>query len=85
MTCWQGYLSGARCILFAYGPADATAIPKPHNLLLHLNLGWFYVCGTDLPRLSWKTGRYTGLVVVAVVQLGRYQLRSSAENDKTVE
>jgi len=23
--------------LFAYGPADATAIPKPHNLLPHLH------------------------------------------------
>jgi len=32
MRCWCGYLSGARCRLFAYGPADATAIPKPHNL-----------------------------------------------------
>jgi len=26
--CWCGYLSGSRCRLFAYGPADATAIPK---------------------------------------------------------
>jgi len=25
--CWRGYLSGARCRLFAYGPADATASP----------------------------------------------------------
>ena len=37
MTCWCGYLSGVRCRLFAYGPADATAIPKPHQLLPHLN------------------------------------------------
>ena len=29
MMCWCGYLSGARCRLFAYGPADAIAIPKP--------------------------------------------------------
>jgi len=28
--CWCGYLSGAIvCILFAYGPADATATPNP--------------------------------------------------------
>jgi len=27
-----GYLSGARCRLFAYGPADATPIAKPHHL-----------------------------------------------------
>ena len=28
MGCWCGYLSGARCRLFAYGPADAT---HPYN------------------------------------------------------
>ena len=33
MRCWCGCLSGVRCRLFAYGPADATAIPKPHHLL----------------------------------------------------
>ena len=42
MRCWCVYLSGARCRLFAYGPADATAIPKPHHLLPHyLNRDWF--------------------------------------------
>jgi len=25
---WYGYLSGDRCKCFAYGPADATAIPS---------------------------------------------------------
>ena len=25
MRCWCGYLSGARCILFSYGPTDASA------------------------------------------------------------
>jgi len=40
--CRCGYLSGARYRLFAYGPADATAIPKPlHRLLPHLNPDWF--------------------------------------------
>ena len=38
---WCGYLSGARNRLFAYGPADAIAIPKPHHLLPHLNSDWF--------------------------------------------
>ena len=59
MGCWCGYLSGPRCRLFAYGPglADATAIPKPHHLLAHLNLDWSYLSGTGLPRLYWKTGR----------------------------
>ena len=36
--------------LFAYGPADATVIPKPHYLLPQLNPGWFYLSGTGLPR-----------------------------------
>ena len=29
LLCWCGYLSGARCRLFAYGPADATASQNP--------------------------------------------------------
>jgi len=64
-------MSEARCRLFAYGPADVTAIPKPHHLLPHLNPNWFYLSGTGLPRLSWKRGRQTcivvGLVLVVVV------------------
>ena len=48
MRCWCGYLSGARCRLFAYGPADATTIPKPHHLLPHLNPDWFYLSDTQV-------------------------------------
>jgi len=33
-------------ILFAYGPADATAT---HCLLLQLNPDWFYLSGTGSP------------------------------------
>ena len=33
-------VSGVRCRLFAYGPADATAIPKPQHLLPRLNPDW---------------------------------------------
>ena len=62
MRCWCSYLSGARCRLFACGPADATANPKPHHILPHLNPDWFYLSGTGLPRLSWKRGRQTGVV-----------------------
>jgi len=47
--------------MFAYGPADATAIPKPYRLLLHLNPDWFYFSGTGLPRLSCL-----GVVVVKI-------------------
>jgi len=32
MRCWCGYLSGARCRLFAYGSDDATASPNPTSL-----------------------------------------------------
>ena len=39
---------------FACGPADATAIPKPHRLLPHLNADRFYLSGSGLPRLSWR-------------------------------
>jgi len=46
MRCWCGYLSGARCRLFAYGPADATASQNPLHLLPHLNPDWFYLSGT---------------------------------------
>ena len=52
MRCWCGYLSGVRCRLVAYGPADATAISKPGNLLPHLNLDRFYLFGTGLLRFQ---------------------------------
>jgi len=35
---WRGYVSGARCKLFAYGPADATATPLS---LAPVNPEWF--------------------------------------------
>ena len=53
MRCWWGYLSGARCRLFAYAPADATAIPDPHHLLPRFNPDWVFfrtmlcICGTS--------------------------------------
>ena len=53
--------------MFAYGPADATAIPKPNLLVPHLNPEWFYLSRTGLPRLSWKRGRSMGVVLVVVV------------------
>ena len=68
MRCWcVGYLSGTRCRLFAYGPADATAIPKPHHLLPHLNPDWFYLSGTGLPRLSCKKRPLNVCVCVCVL------------------
>ena len=32
------------------------AIPEPHHLLPDLNPDWFYLSGTSLPRLFWKSG-----------------------------
>ena len=51
MRWWCGYLSGARCRLFAYGPADASAIQKPYHLLPHINLDWFYLSNYRLTRV----------------------------------
>ena len=48
---WRGYLSGARCKWFAYGPADATATPSS---LAPVNSRMAYLSGAGLSRLSWK-------------------------------
>ena len=58
---WRGYLSGARCKWFAYGPADATATPSSLALVKSIIV---YPSGAGLPRLSWKKGRKTDVVVV---------------------
>jgi len=50
---WRGYLSGARCKLFAYGPTDATATPSS---LAPVKPRMVYLSGAGLPRLSWKKG-----------------------------
>jgi len=50
--CWCGYQSGARCRL-----SWCHSIPKPITSCLSLNLDWFYLSGTGLPRWSWKRGR----------------------------
>jgi len=42
--------------MFACGPADATAIPKPHHLLPHLNPDRFYLSGTVLLERSPLNG-----------------------------
>jgi len=64
IRCWCGYLSEARCRLFAYGPANATEIPTPHYLVTHSNPDWFYLSGTGLPTLSWKKRPLNGCSVV---------------------
>jgi len=48
---WCGYLSGARCKWFAYGPADATATPSS---LAPVKSRMVYLSGAGLPMLSWE-------------------------------
>jgi len=48
---WHGYLYGARCKWFAYGPADSTATPSSLALLKSRMV---YLSGAGLPRLFWK-------------------------------
>jgi len=48
---WPGYLSGARCKWFAYGPADATPTPSS---LAPVKSRMVYLSGAGLPRLFWK-------------------------------
>jgi len=56
MRCWCGYLSGARCRLFAHCPADATASPnRIFSCLIQIQAAWFYLSCTSLPRLSAKS------------------------------
>ena len=42
-------LSGAKCRLFACGPADAIAIAKLHHFLPDINPDWVYLSGTSYP------------------------------------
>jgi len=64
-----GYLSGARHRLFAYGPADATAIPKPPTSLatfkFRLVLPYWYW----LTKVVLEKRLLNGCSVVAVVVL----------------
>ena len=53
--------------MFAYGPADAAAIPKPHHLLPHINPDWFYFSATGLPSCPGKEAVKKGVVLIVVV------------------
>jgi len=44
MKYWNGYLPGARCRVFAYGPADAIAVQNPHHFcLVGMQNGFVYL------------------------------------------
>jgi len=70
ILCCCGYLSGARCRLFAYGPADATAIPKHHHLLSHKSRLVFFTflvpAFLGCPKKAFKQV-YSSSIVVADV------------------
>ena len=60
MRCCCGYLSGARCRLFEYGPADVTASQNPISLASfksRLVVPFWY----RLIQLSWKRGHLMGV------------------------
>ena len=66
--------------MFTYGPADATAIHKPHHLLPQLNPDCFYLSYTGLPRLSWKKRPLNG----CSSSVGLLRIVRLYENVKTV-
>jgi len=68
-----GYLSGARCKCFAYGPADATATPSS---FASIKSRIVYLSGAGLPRLSWKKDRKMDVVLVVVVKT-RFKLEKT--------
>jgi len=51
MKCWHGYLSGARCKWYAYGPAHATATPSS-LASLKSTLVWLFWCWLTLGCLG---------------------------------
>jgi len=58
MRYWCGYLSGARCRLFAYGPADATAILKRGSSLASFKSRLEVCMGmgkTGIPWVPWDS------------------------------
>jgi len=80
MRCWCGYLSGARCRLFAYGPSDATAIPKPHHLLPHLTrlvLPFWHRLTQVVLEMRLLNGRSSSYVSAHQTGLQNSQLTSS--------
>jgi len=52
--CSNKFFSESEVQIVCIGPADATAIPKPHHLLPHLIPDWFYLSDTSLPRFPGK-------------------------------
>ena len=81
--CWCGYLSGARCRLFAYGPGDwCHCHPQTPSYIVSFTsrrvLGpTFLVPVYPAYMLSWKRGRETGGACVCVSAATSYWLLSA--------
>jgi len=54
MRFWYGCLSGARCRSYPCCLANATTVPKSHNLLSYWNPAWLYLSSTCLPSCPGK-------------------------------
>jgi len=72
MRCCCGYLSGARCRLFEYGPVDASASRNPHHLLPHLNPDCLLPFWYWLTQVVMEKMLLDGCSVVVVVINKRY-------------
>jgi len=59
-------VSGARCRLSSYGPAEATAIPKLHHLLPHLNPDWYRLTHVVPEKEAVKRG-YGSIIIVVII------------------
>jgi len=66
MRCWWGYLSGARCRLFACGPTYATASQNPIvSCLIWIQISFTFLLPA-YPDCPGKDAIKMGLVVVVV-------------------
>jgi len=70
MRCWHSYLSGAKCKWFAYGPADATAIPSS---LASLKSEWFCFSDISFPGCPGKEA--IKWVLLLLLYLEKYDKR----------
>jgi len=73
---WRGYLSGARCKLFASGPADVTdtlsSLAPVKSIMVYR-----YLSGAGLPRLSWKKGHEMDVVVLVAITRSETKLNQA--------
>jgi len=79
MRCWCGYLSGARCILFAYGRADARLSWKNSGVVVG---GSSSVAVTEWLGCVTHGGRFNLIVAVMDDDIAETEPRIKMENNK---